>query len=396
MLNAFFLGKTFHTSDKKAWLTLPGLSGYLPEYNFVDGFWLGAKLKSGVELSPSSSLRFSPSVYYATARKRWMGQGKLTLDYAPRRRGSLTLMGGVTSADYNGESGESRFINAVSSSLFGHNHIKFYESTFLTAGHAIEPFNGMLFTASLFWQRRKMLENHIHKSWFKRDAEPNLPESDAFRPMPANDILTASFGLEYTPAHYYHIYKGRKVYENSRYPTFALNYRRAFPVEGSRYLTSYHSLELSVRQKIEFGMFNRLHWSVDAGMFWDATNLQFPDFKHIASTRTLVAERSFDTGFSLLRNYALSSDTRWAQAHMSWYTPYLLLKQLPWLSRKSFDEALHLRTAVLYGHRPYTEAGYSVGFSDAARFGVFVGFDACKFHSVGISISLPLTTFATW
>lgn len=391
VLNTIMWGKTFSTSNKNAWLTLPNLTSYIPEYNFVDGFWLGAKLKTGVKLSQASTLRFVPSFYYTTARKNWVGQGELTLDYAPRNRGRLSLSGGVVSADYNSESGESRFINAMSSSLFGHNHLKLYENTFFTVNHAIEPFNGLLFSSSLSWQRRKMLDNHIRHSWFKRDAEPNLPENDAFRSMPDNDILKASFELEYTPAHYYHMSKGKKVYEDSPYPTFALKYDRAFPMDGSRYITSYHLMQFSAKQDIEFGMFNRLHWSVSAGTFWNVKNLQFPDFKHFASTRILVTERFFDTGFSLLDNYALSTNTRWAQANVSWYTPYLLLKHLPFLSRKSFDEALHLRSIVIYGQRPYTELGYSIGFSDMARIGVFVGFDCLKYHSAGVSISLPLS-----
>lgn len=394
VLNTIMWGKTFRTSNKNAWLTLPGLSAYIPEYNFVDGFWLGVKLKTGVKLSESSTLRFVPSFYYTTARKNWIGQGELTLDYAPRNRGYLSLSGGLLSADYNSESGESRLINSMSSSLFGHNHLKLYENAFFTVDHAIEPANGLLFSSSLSWQRRKMLDNHIHKSWFKRDAEPNIPENTAFRPMPENDILKASFELEYTPAHYYHMSQGKKVYEASRYPTFALKYDRAFPMSGSRYLTSYHLMQFSAKQKIEFGMFNRLHWSVNAGSFFDAKNLQFPDFKHFASTRILVTERSFDTGFSLLDNYVLSTNTRWAQANVSWYTPYLLLKHLPFLSRKAFDEALHLRSIVIYGGRPYTEIGYSIGFSDMARIGVFAGFDCLKFHSVEVSLSLPLSLFA--
>lgn len=44
-------------------------SAYIPEYNIVDGFWLGVKLKTGVKLSESSTLRFVPSFYYTTARK---------------------------------------------------------------------------------------------------------------------------------------------------------------------------------------------------------------------------------------------------------------------------------------------------------------------------------------
>ena len=62
--------------------------------------------------------------------------------------------------------------------------------------------------------------------------------------------------------------------------------------------------------------------------------MQFPDFKHFATTGLPVTERSFDTGFSLLDNYAYSTNTRWVQANMSWYTPCLLLKFLPFLKKK--------------------------------------------------------------
>lgn len=82
-LNAFMFGKTFRTSDKKAWLTLPGLPGYVPEYNFVDGFWLGLALKSGVKLSSDSTLYFSPSFYYTTARRNWVGQGNSRWNMLP-------------------------------------------------------------------------------------------------------------------------------------------------------------------------------------------------------------------------------------------------------------------------------------------------------------------------
>lgn len=391
VVSTLFWGKTFRTTDKKAWITLPNLTNYIPEYNFVDGFWLGVKLKTGLKLSPSSTLHFTPSFYYTTARKNWLGQGELTLDYALLNQGRLSLSGGVVSADYNGESGESRMVNALSSALLGHNHVKLYENTFFTIDHAIEPFNGLLFTSSLSWQRRKMLNNQLNHSWFKRAAEPNIPRNDAYRLMPDNDILKASFGLEYTPAHYYHLSQGRKVYEDSRYPTFSLQYDRAFPIGGSSYLTSYHLMQFSAKQDIKFGMFNRLLWSVHAGSFGNVKNIQFVDFKHFAATRIFVTERTFDSGFSLLDNYALSTDTRWAQANVSWHTPYLLLKQLPFLAKKPFDEALHLRSIVMYEQRPYTELGYSVGFSNMARVGMFVGFEELKYRSVGISVSLPLS-----
>lgn len=393
VLQAFFVGDTYRTKNKKAWLSLYGLPSYIPEYNFVDGFWLGARLEGGIKLSETATLRLSPSIYYTTARKSLVGEGKITLNYAPRRNGQFLLSGGVLSSDYNGESGESRLINSVASSFFGRNDVKLYDKRFLFIGHEIELTNGLLFSASLTWQQRKMLENHISRSWFKRKAEPNIPANSSFVPMPENELLKASFVLEYTPAHYYRMIRGRKVYEESRFPTFTLRYDRAFPLDGMKPSPSYHLTEFSARQKVEFGMFNNFNWYVNAGAFGDVDKMQFPDFKHFATTSLPFTERTFDTGFALLDNYAYSNNTRWAQANLSWYTPYLLLKQLPFLRKKRFDEALHLRSVVVYGRKSYTEIGYSVGLSEILRAGVFVGFDCLKFHSVGVSVSIPLAMF---
>ena len=160
---------------------------------------------------------------------------------------------------------------------------------------------------------------------------------------------------------------------------------------GVKLSPSYHLTEFSAKQRIGFGMFNRFNWYVNAGAFWKAVGMQFPDFKHFATTALPFTERTFDTGFALLNNYAYSTDTRWAQTNISWYTPYLLLKQLPFLKKKNFDEALHLRSVAVYDRKVYTEVGYSAGLYEMARIGVFAGFDDLKFRSVGVSVSIPLS-----
>ena len=389
--SSFVWGKTFRTQNKKAWITLLGLPVYVSRYNFVDGFWLGAKIKTGINFSESTSLQFIPSAYYTSARKAWVGQGELILDYAPRRRGQLSFTGGVLTADYNEETGESILINSIATSFFGRNDVKLFDKRYLAASHQIELANSLLFTSSLEWQRRSMLENHISRSWFKRTAEPNIPDVVSFQPMPENEILKASFALEYTPAHYYRMYRGKKIYRESRYPTFRLSYDRAFPLKGNEVSPSYHLVAFSAYQKVEFGMFNELYWQVNGGTFWNTSKMQFPDFHHFAASKFPLTERSFNNGFSLLNNYAYSTNKRWAQANVSWHTPYLLIKHLPFLKKKLFDEALHVRSLVTYGHYPYTEVGYSVGASVLGRIGVFVGFDRLKYSSVGVSVSLPLT-----
>lgn len=393
LFSTLLLGKTFQAKNKKSWIRTYNLGSYVPEYNFVDGLWVGAKLTAGVKFSDATSLRFTPSAYYTTARKSVVGSGELLLDYAPRRMGELKLSGGILSADYNGEGGESRLVNGVASLMFARNDIKLYDKRFLSIHHRMELANGLLFSAGLDWQQRRMLENHVSQSIFGARAKTNVPRSDAFVPMPENELLKASFALEYTPARYYRMLQGKKVYEEPRFPTFTVGYEQAFSLLGATASPSYRRTEFSVRQKVEFGMFNTLAWSVNAGAFWDTEQMQFPDYKHFATTRLPVTERTFNNGFFLLDNYAYSTATRWAQAGVNWYTPYLLLKHLPFLKKKSFDEALHLHSLVVYGRNPYTEVGYSIGFAHLARVGVFAGFENLRFRSVGVSVSLPLFLF---
>ena len=125
VLNTWLTGQTFTTKDKDAWLKLYDLTAYVPEYNFVDGLWVGAKLTGGLKLSENAELSFTPRLYYATARKKLISDFSLTLNYAPRRAGNLWLKGGRLTDDYNGESGESRLYNSAATFLFSRSDVKF-------------------------------------------------------------------------------------------------------------------------------------------------------------------------------------------------------------------------------------------------------------------------------
>ena len=395
IISTLLIGKTIHTKNKKAWITIGDLLSCMPEFNFVDGLWVGAKFSTGIKFSEQTTLHFKPQVYYATSRKEVLPGGLLSLDYAPRRLGKLELSGGISSADFNEESGESRLINSYSSLVFARNDIKLYDKRFVTLSNEIELANSLLFTAGISWQQRRSLDNAMNKSFFGGKAEPNLSNNVDYRPMPKNELLQASFALRYTPAHYYRMIGGKKVYAYADYPTFTLEYKRAFSHGWAGTLSpAFHRMEFTTEQKIDFGMFNTLSWLIGGGTFIDAKNMQFADFKHFATTTLPVTERSFDKGFSLLGNYECSTHTRWVQTNIMWSTPYLLLKYLPFLKKKRLDEALHLRSLVVYDHHPYTELGYSIGIMDIARVGIFTGFDRLKCQSVGISISLPIVKMA--
>ena len=387
--DALFTGNSALLENDKAWIRLGGLTSIISGFNFVDGYKVGLGFSAGYDFSNALSIRVKPSAYYNTARKRVTGQVEATLSYALLRRGRLSVSGGRVSADYNGESPEASGIVAIQTALFGRNDVKLYDRAFVSVKNDIEIANGTRFAIGGTWERRRPLDNHVAHSWFKKDASPNVPRNEMFAALPAvNDALTATATISYTPAAYYYVIDGRKRYLRSRFPTFELTYVRGFGFNDAA--PAYNRLDLSIEQEVELGIFNKIIYQVRGGMFFGASRLQFPDFKHFSATRFPLTARRFTDSFVLLDNYAYSTDSRYAEAGVTWQSPRMILKQLPFLRDKNFSECLHLRSAVTHHRRPYSELGYSVNIFDMASVGVFTSWHGIDYHTTCVSISLPL------
>lgn len=390
IMRTFLIGNKFKTNNGKFWIALHGLPSYITEFNFVDGYWVGADFSAGAKLSERSALRLDVGAYYATARRAFVGETELSLDYAPRRNGLLYAKAGTLSTDYNNVYRNSRLLNAFLSAFFGNNAVKFYDQKYITLGNCIDVFNGFQLNISGTWQERSMLRNHIKHSWFGTKAKPNYPEVEVFQPMPRNYLLKFETGAFYSPGNYYRMVNGRKVYEASSNPVFSLNYERAFPVDNSHIYSSWQALKFTVRQQIPLGMFNLIDWQLSSGFYWDRKDMQFPDYQQFPINGIPFAGQTFNVGFSIANPYEYSTDHHWVQAEASWYTPKLLLKRIPFLRSVPFNEGLHARTIKVYDKKLYTEIGYSVGSTPIARVGLFVNFNGAKFNAVGIGLSVPI------
>lgn len=379
VFSTLLLGRTYETADKRWWAHVGGATSFVADYNFVDGFWVGASASGGVRLNRNLGLTLAPQLYYLTARNAVAGNVTLTVDYLPEWQGCLELEGGIRSADYNGENGETRRINVIASALFGESVIHYYEKKYLRAVNRMELTDGLMLRLGLTWEQRNMLENHSG-SWFGRQVEPNVPGNADFRPMPPHEVLNGMAELVYTP--------GRLL------PSVGLRYDKGLPWKRGGVQSEFDRLELSLQQSLPLGTEDRLDWLVAGGGFLSRKNLQFPDFKHFATTRFPMTETSFDIGFSRVANYMYATDGRWVHGHVSWYRPHLLLKWLPFLYDTPLDEGLHLRSIGIGGKEAYWETGYSIGLKKLIRLGVFAGFEGKKYRSAGVAVSLPLSYMA--
>lgn len=373
--------------NKKVQFGYSGLLRACPQYDFVDGFWLGQQFTLRTSFTESRVLTVSPSLYYTTAGKSINWQIDGSYQYAPMRRGNVSLSGGQTTADYNGESGTLLAINSIASLFFGENPVKFYKKKFVALSNTVELANGLPLTTGISYEKRNALHNRQSYNFFGNTPSSNLPNGQ-LTPMPDNSAMKVKIRLAYTPQYHYWKHRGKKMYIYSDYPTFSIQYEAGIST-GSQESASFNKLEGNISQTIKISEFDRIGYTVNGGKFLSDKRVYFPDFKHFDTNELFITGSSLDNSFCLFDNYIYSTNKQWLQAHLNYTSDYLLFKRLPFLQKYMFNEALHTRTLWIPG-KSYSEFGYSVGFSNIARIGVFVGLEKGKYDAVGFTISLPV------
>jgi hypothetical protein len=371
---------------KNSRLTYSGLLGSVPEYNFVDGIWLGHKFVFEAGFTEKYSLKISPSAYYVTARKTVNWQTNGVFGYAPLKNGKFSVSGGNSTFDFNQTGGTSRLVNSLFSLYGAHNSIKFFQKRYIEISNRIDAANGFSVTASAGYAKRNVLENSMSYNFLGKEPSPNLPEGQT-TPMQNNTLTKIAVQLEYTPHYRYRIREGRKQYVSSKYPTFTFNYEKGIATDSDR-SASFDKAEFGIRQKIEFNAFSMLEYLAYAGTFLSSKRIYFPDFKHCNSNELFFTTNPLRNSFCMV-NYSYSTDKSWLQMHLNYTSAYLFIKNIPFLQKFPLEESLHARTLFIPG-TSYSEAGYSIGFAKIIEAGVFVGFKDGKYNATGFTLSLPV------
>ncbi len=206
--------------------------------------------------------------------------------------------------------------------------------------------------------------------------------------MPENYSAKVAVEWEYTPRYRYYMNGAVKQYDHSVYPTFSVRYEAGIPFRRHTREASFNRLEAGISQEIKLNAFNQLNYFINSGIFLTGKEIYTPDYKHFQVADIFLNDKSVYRSFQVMNTYAWSTNDRWLQAHLSYTSGYLLLKNLPFLQRYLFDEGLHGK--ILWTPRgSYTEAGYTIGFGDAIRIGVFCGWEAASWDGVGFTLSIP-------
>lgn len=211
-----------------------------------------------------TALKFTGDLDYGFNNRDVKGNGMLSFTYEPRKFGSAFVRFGDI---YRVVNNQETFTNILSQN-------NFTQKTYYGAGHYIEVFNGFRLATAFEFAHYRSIDSLQLAGWTQDlFGENNIPRT--FDPYKQ---LLLQVKMEYTPGQKYHMEPFRKVIIGSKWPTIFLEYEKAVPgILGAE--MNYDFLEIGLRHEFRPGPFGVSRWTVRAGKYLQANNIQFTDFK---------------------------------------------------------------------------------------------------------------------
>ncbi|MFN2335695.1 MAG: DUF5686 and carboxypeptidase regulatory-like domain-containing protein [Bacteroidales bacterium] len=334
-------GKRWQLS-KDSFLEFNGLADLKSfSFNTVDGFVAGTAMSLSLRSGEAGRFTLAPSAKYAFGRNQLMWNITANILYDPLRASNIFLRAGRQSDEFS-PSGINPLVNTVSSLFFRQNLMKLYNSLYLVLGHRGDLANGLNLSLSSMIERRENLENYSSFSFFRRDIpySVNLPDNPFINgdvegydllPLSGYNHISVTAGLSWTPRHRYRVSGGAKIYAGSDFPTFQLIWKHGYN-HGETHAGHFDMFMAEIFRTKSFGSLNEFRWRIRGGGFFNSRNLKLQDMYWFNTQASPVLLNKYEDAFYLRPYYSLSAPRHFAEGHIRYTSPTLLLKRLPGLS----------------------------------------------------------------
>ena len=372
-------GYTYRNSYKKWSLSYNGLIDDLG-FNTVQGFntslgfsyfnqqnkkgkWWNAGVKANYGLSDK---RIRPTLFFT---KKWNNIS----------RPKMTISGGVTTAQFNGNEPISKMSNMIRSLFMRDNYMKIYEKEFAKVSYSEEIKNGIYFSSSLEYENRKPLFNTTDYSFARQSINSPYTSNNPLDPtdftnaaFTEHKIATLNVGATFVFNQKYLSYPDRKEnIGNDKYPSLNVNYRKTFGASNSEFNSDLFTANL--RQDISAGNYGDFSYNIKGGLFVEKKNIAFMDNLQANGNQLIFPSDTELNSFNLLDYYKLYTNDRYAEAHIEHNFRGAILGKIPLINKLNFHLVAGAKTLFMADKKPYTE--YSVGLDN-------VGFGKWRFLRV--------------
>ncbi|MDR2652535.1 MAG: DUF5686 and carboxypeptidase regulatory-like domain-containing protein [Prevotellaceae bacterium] len=385
-------GGNYKLGDSE-FLEYSGIININTNFNAVDIFNYGQKIKYYKQAKNQTSLQLAGELAYSFGRKQILWDAKLLYSYYPEARAVLFMNYSNKTTDFNETGGINITSNSLSSLLFKNNYINFYGKHFVQIGNSIDIADGWRLSVDASYQKRSQLHNNTNFSIFKRskkyrsnDPVNSYIEQDSTL-IQSSRAFTINTQLSYTP-HQYYVRRGRiKRVVRSDFPTFSLNYKTGIAGVFNS-VSNFDLLTFEVVHNVELDILNNISYTAKIGKFITTRRMHFSEFAHFNLAEDDVMFSPFEDLRKIVQTYNSSTNEWFFNVNFTYTTSRLFLKRF--LFERSFmDENIYfsyLRTPYL---KHFSEIGY--GLSNIFRIvgaGVFVGFESKHYKFVRLKLSI--------
>lgn len=240
-----------------------------PVLGFVDPLAIGGwRIRYGVGYYKRYENRkqFSSNINltYGFRNQDLKGQINFNYFYNPIRNSNINLRMGSGFNVING--------SATISDIARRNN--FYQNKFIDLRHRTEVFNGFYLNSNLLYEIRSDLSNYKLTTFGDKFFSNNNVQT-----FSTSYVYKTNFGIEYTPRQLYLREPNQKQILGSKYPTFSLNFEKAWPMSG-KITSNFSYISASARQTFNISTIGTSEYRINVGKFLDTTRMAVMDYRY--------------------------------------------------------------------------------------------------------------------
>ena len=348
--------------DKKSLSFDPVLKAII--YNTVEGFAVKYGVTYTKNLEDRKYYSFRPEARYGFSNRIFTANLSANYYYDPVKRATISISGGSAIYDLNNLGTMALLGNSINSLLFETNFSKFYKKEFVNIGATRELANGLQASLVADYSRNSNLQNTT--SFKIRDLkDKEFTSNNPFSPNTETPLfnnynsLSISASLSYTIGQKYITRPDGKFYQDTKYPTITVNYRKGI----NNLLNSEVDYDLATiglqQNRISAGMWGYASFVLSAGKFLNNNKVYYPEFKHFRGNNARFIKPDLKR-FLFLDFYEFSTKEQYAEAHLEHNFSGLFSNKIPLVRKLKLEEVIGVSYLTQPLKSNYTEFYFGV------------------------------------
>ena len=389
---------------------LPGILrwGWSPdvEFNPVEGYAVGARLTKAVNRTvteDTSSYQqrigdFSVRGRYGFAWKRlsWeLGYDNFTND---RNKATYRLRAGRYLSQFNDRPAIDPIINSFTALLWGDNYSRQYERAYGELTYQKRYSNAFIVGARLTYEDRRRVENFTDHRWggpdeFAYVANNPFNEEIGGEIAQVRNAALVAVTANWKPGLKYVVRNGRREEVDDSAPTLGVTVEAGIPSIGES-ASDFTRLQASYRHEFAAGPRGRIHLLVRGGAYVNKTYVDFPDYRHFATSEIFLTRLDPIGSYRLLPYYRNSTAEEYGEVYAHYQFRKFLLTRIFELHLMGLKEDLFVNYLYTPTSDHYTELGYSLdNIFRLFRLELVTAFRDGGYDDFGVRVSITTTFF---